>query len=69
MCQKCNNHKPPIIARVVKSSNVHKHTEWTDATPVGNMSFGSVKMENGPVVLVAVPSVLSSPLALLPKSV
>ena len=54
---------------MVKSSDVHKHAEWTDATPVGNISFGSVKVENGPVLLVAVPSVLSSPLALLPESV
>lgn len=53
---------------MVKSSDVHKHAERTDATPVGNISFGSVKVENGPV-LVAVPSVLSSPLGLLPKSV
>ena len=51
---------------MVKNSSVHTHTEWSDAIPVGSMSVGSTEVETGLVGLVAVPSMLSSPLPLLP---
>lgn len=59
-------HNPPKIAEVVKKSSVHKHTEWSDAIPVGNVSIGFMVVDIDPVVfVVAVPSMLSSPLPLL----
>ena len=50
---------------MVKNSSVHKHTELSDAIPVGNMSVESMIVDSGPVGLVAVPNMLSSPLPLL----
>lgn len=54
---------------MVKNSNVQKHTEWSDATPVGDTSFGSeVLMMGGCNVkftVAVVLSVLSSLLLLL----
>ena len=59
-------HNPPKIAEVVKKSSVHKHTEWSDAIPVGNVPIGFMVVDIDPVVfVVAVPSMLSSPLPLL----
>ena len=59
-------HNPPKIAKVVKKSSVHKHTEWSDAIPVGNVSIGFMVVDIDPVgFVVAVPSMMSSPLPLL----
>ena len=59
-------HNPPKIAKVVKKSSVHKHTEWSDAIPVGNASIGFMVVDIDPVgFVVAVPSMISSPLPLL----
>lgn len=59
-------HNPPKIAKVVKKSSVHKHTEWSDAIPVGNVSIGFMVVDIDPVgFVVAVPSMISSPLPLL----
>ena len=56
---------------MVKNSNVHKHTEWSDATPVpvGDTSFGSEVLIMGVCsvnfTVAVVLSVLSSLLLLL----
>lgn len=59
-------HNPPKIAEVVKKSSVRKHIEWSDAIPVGNVPIGFMVVDIDPVgFVVAVPSMLSSPLPLL----
>lgn len=54
---------------MVKNSNVHKHTEWSDATPVGDTSLGSEVLIMGVCsvnfTVAVVLSVLSSLLLLL----
>lgn len=61
-------HKPPKAAKIVKNSSAHEHTEWHDATPVGN-EFMSIQVGLGHVglgiVVALVLSVLSSLLMLL----
>ena len=53
---------------MVKNSNVQKHTEWSDATPVGDTSFGSEVLMMGvcnvKFTVAVVLSVLSSLLLL-----
>ena len=57
-------HKPPKVAKMVKNSSAHTHTEWQDATPVANESVASIQVGLGHVglgiVVALVLSVLSS---------
>ena len=57
-------HKPPKVAKMVKNSSAHTHTEWQGATPVANESVASIQVGLGHVglgiVVALVLSVLSS---------